>query len=115
MEDYGECILSQQWRMVKKEVQLAPNEVRRVILHNLMWKYFPDLQNINLVGLEDYQGKYQPELWQQGTGNFWNLHADNQGTANTLGKKLHDFIANYLIFLEGTIPFHDRRIRDFVH
>ncbi len=113
-------LLSQRWRVIKNGIQLSPDKARRlvlccVVLHNLMRQHFPDLQDINLDGPEDAQGNFQPGLWRQDAGDFWNVEADNRGRANARGKDLRDYLADYFISEQGAIPFQERRIRQFIH
>ena len=47
-------------------------------------------------------------------GEFCNLQIDNEERANTLGKELWDYMANYYVSSQGTVPLEDRKICDSV-
>ena len=78
-----------------------------VVLHNLTRKYFPDLQDINMDGPEDIQGNFQPGLWWQDAGDFWNVSADNHRRTNARGKELRDYMADYFLSDKGAISIQD--------
>ena len=106
--------------MIKNGIKLSPNKARRVvlccgILHHMMRKHFPDLDDINIDGPEDDQGNFQPGLWRQDAGDFCNMAAENWGRANTKGKELRDHLAEYFVSEQRAIPFQERRICQFIY
>jgi len=104
-------ILAHRWRCLLTTLQMHPQKAISVVsaclaLHNLLRKRLPGLQAIE-VDQEDDDGNLVPGAWRQGL-QLADPHAVGGLRVTREGKRLRNYLSDYLNSDIGRLPWQDR-------